>query len=466
MYWNNNIIGLSDFLNQIKKIFDDHIWSKLYSIKWEVSKIKKFWDYYYIDLIEIGDDAKIKAKIKATLFNKLEIENFIKTTWMDDQDDLIWKEIVINWNAGFHKDYWFSFNIVSFNIEYFLWNAVIQKQKNIDELKKQWIFDKNKNLHYSYPTFHIAVISSSNSEWLRDFEAILNDEKINYKITYFYTTIHWDKSLPSIINAIKLIQKENNDYIINNSKLDWKQTKFDFIAFIRWWWGSEGMNWANDLTLTKEAIDTNIPIITGIWHTSDHTLLDIIAKYPCKTPSEWAKIIIDINKKYLEAINAHLNKIWYGIKNHYLIISNQSTNLYNSINSLIKLIHYSYKDNAYKVNINIEKSIHDKLYFYKISLEKFKNINSKIQHILINDLNELWSIYSKIKLLNDYKINNIKSELKNLYTLIKQNDYSSVIKKWYSLLLDSNNKTPNKINKWNDYLLKHRSWEYEIYVKN
>ena len=483
----NHIINLWDFLDKIQKLFDTHILINSYSVKCEVSRFKQVGTYFYFDLVEYDEDWKIKAKIKWNLFDISQMYRFLKWVSISDPVELIWKKIVINWKANFHKDYWFSFSITSFDIEYFLWDALLQKQKIIEELWKLNLLTKNKNLKYSFPPFNIALISSENSEWLKDFVAILNNEKVNYSILPFYTNIHGDKSIPDILKSINSIIKENNIYRENN--LDWnnKENKFDFIAIVRWWGGSEWMNWANNIDIVKLLANVDIPIITAIWHTSDNSLLDMIAKFPCKTPSEWAKIIINIFEKYHDSINDYnerinskiifkilqlksdLKQIFTNIDNQVnskiIKLDNELNINYKSITSNIKEIWYFYKTENIKYYQFINTNIQSKKHLYQVNLNKFYFIFNQISTLVDKESKELDLINYKISSLLKSQINNLKNNLNQSYKIIQQNDYKIVLNRGYSLVLDENNKVAKQLDIWWEYLLKTKYWDYNIKVK-
>jgi len=461
----NHIINLWDFLDKIQKLFDTYISDNTYSVKCEVSRFKQVWTYFYFDLVEYDENWKIKAKIKWTLFDISQMYRFLKWVSISDPSDLIWKKIVINWKANFHKDYWFSFNILSFDIEYFLWDALVQKQKIIEELEKLNLLTKNKNLKYSYPPFNIAIISSENSEWLRDFISILNNEKVNYSISPFYSNIHWDKSIPDILKSINSIIKENNIYRKNN--LDWesKENKFDFIAIVRWWGGSEWMNWANNADIVKLLANVDIPIITAIWHTSDNSLLDLIAKFPCKTPSEWAKIIINIYEKYHNTIKDYTIQINWKIELKILQLKADLKQCFNNIDNLIKWkivrLDTELNRNYQSINTNILSKKH----VYQVGLNNYFNIFNNIKLLINKNSEELNLLDYKIKSLLKLQITNLKNNLNQTYKIIQQNNYETVLNRGYSLVLDEKNKVTKELKVGSEYFLKTKDWEYEILVK-
>ncbi len=347
-----------------------------------------------------------------------------------------------------------------------MWDAEIQKQKLLTELAELWLLDKNKKLNYSFPPFNIAVISSQNSEWLRDFESILHNAKLNYDIDYYYSNIHGDRSIPDIINAIKSIIFSNEEYKkTNNIDITWKQNKYDFIAFIRWWGWVEWLNWANSPEIVKLVANIDIPIITAIWHTSDKSILDMISKYPCKTPSEWAKIIIDIFEKYKSSLYDYRKNIQSILRFMAVRLKNENKMIYINIINNIKNSTQLLKNELQRNNKEINSLIHLKVIYYKSAFLEFKMIQEMINQVVYKYKKDLQFIKYQIDIWIKTQTKNIKTELNSSYNIIKQHNYERVLKKWYSLTFDKDNKVVNKLEIWWEYLLKNNSWEYSIVVK-
>ena len=402
-------LKLSQFLDIIKSQFDEIIGYHTYIIEAEVKSIKKNRQFYYIDLVEI-EHGKIIDSTRSNIFNSSVMTSFLSEVNISDIQELVWKKLLLTIRPTFHKTYNFSVNILNIHSEFFVWWLEKQKKENIAELKNMWIFYNNKSKEIWFPTIHIAVITWQKSEWFRDFETILEQSGYKYKLTVFNSLVNWEKASREVNKQLQ---------IINNKLDDWKQ--FNLVAIIRWWGWSEWMNWTNDLNLCEEVCEMSIPVMSAVWHTVDQSILDMVSKYNCKTPSEAAQILIDIYDEFNENINSE----YYYIQNSISDFSEK------------------YKTELNFISKNLPLQISNRIRTYKQQLSNL-NIDKKIKYHSMLLINKLEIIYSKIE----------------------SNNPDKILDKWYNLLYNTKWKIVSNINIWEEYVLKNKKDSYLIEIKD
>ena len=399
--------SLSWFLNIIKSQFDEIIGYHDYTVEAEVKSIKQNRSYYYIDLVEISN-GKILDSARANIFNPSVMKSFMRQVWMLDVQDLVWKKILITVKPSFHKTYGFSVNITKIHAEFLIWSLEKKKWEDVEYLKNKEVFELNHKTHIWEPSFNIAVISWEKSEWFRDFQTILNESGFVYNLDLFPSLVNGEKASLEVLEQLKNIQNK-----ISNG------TEYNAIAVIRWGWGSEWMNWTNDRELCEYVCNMSIPIISAVGHTVDQSILDMVAKYDCKTPSEAAQIIIDIYEDYSDNLSAE----------------------------------YDY----------IKNTIDDTFQKYALELQTLSkeipfHIGKKVQ---IYKMELAWLIIEK-KI--HYQLQYANQSLQNLYKNISSNNPEKILGKWYSLVLDEKWKTVKMLDIWKKYKLLRTEGEYEVEV--
>lgn len=400
------IFSLHNYIKTLKENFEVFLWFKSDLIECEVEKITMVRWFYYLDLIETGDFWKIKAKIRWNIFNKITIDAFLKRVKIWNYREMEWMKIVIKARPSFHEFYGISLIIEKIMWDFTAWQMQWEKEDIIKRLKERWVLDKNKNLTLAYPKLKIAIISNSESAWLEDFLKIIEDSKINLDYKLFESLVWWENAIDSVLSAIKKIREAKE--------------KFDLILIVRWWWDSEWMHWANDEKLALEVGKLDIPLMSAIWHTSDVSILDMIAKFDCKTPSESAKVLIDYYKKFEEETDF----TYKNIKNKLNLIKLEIKN---------KLI--SFKNIKIKISNKIEKE--------KLTIENIKN-------------------NIDIKLKNNVLL--YKKELLNTYNSIKSKDYNKILKKGY-FIIKNDDKVLKNPKVWEKYILESYEKKFEIEIK-
>lgn len=400
-------LRLSQFLDIIKGQFDDIIGYHEYNIEAEVKSIKQNRNFYYIDLVEI-ESGKILDSARANIFNPRVMSSFKMSAWLHDIQELVWKKILISAKPTFHKTYGFSINIQKIYAEYFLGWLEKKKKEDIEHLKDMEIFHLNTLTDIWDPTFHIAVITGEKSEGYKDFKTILDESWFKYTLTLFPSLVHGEKASQEVLQQLLKVQ-----YQIENG------VKYNAVAIMRWGGWSEGMNWTNDRALCEAVCNFPLPVISAVGHTVDQSILDMVAKYDCKTPSEAAAILIDIYDEHKQDIESEYDCIIW--------------------------------------------SIEDTLKRYTLELEQFSreipfHITKKVE--VYKKQLEWFIVDKKVK----YHLKNISIYLNTLYKNIEFNNPTKILGKGYSLVLDKNGKVIDTLQAQELYTLKTAKKNYIIKV--
>lgn len=400
------ILKLSEFLDIIKSQFDEIIWYYSYIIEAEIKSIKQNRQFYYMELVEI-EEGKIVDVAKANIFNPIVMTTFLREVNIRDIQELVWKKLLLTVRPTFHKTYNFSVNIQYINTDFFIWWLEKKKKETIRELKEREIFYNNKSKSIWSPTFNIAVITWDKSEGFRDFETILKESWYKYNITVFKSLVHWEKASREVFDQLNKISLVKDKY------------DFNLVAIIRWWGGSDWINWTNDLELCSIVCEYEIPVMTAVWHTVDQSILDMVSCYECKTPSEASKILIDIYDEFNENIASEMEYI----------------------NNCILDFRDKYAQELKFISKNLPLQISSKIRWYKQRLESF-NIDKKIK----------------------YNVKYLNNSLEYLYNNIKSNNPDKILDKWYNLIFDTKWKVIKEYEVWNNYLMKSKNHEYVINI--
>jgi exonuclease VII large subunit len=191
----------------------------------------------------------------------------------------------------------------------------------------------------------------------------------------------------------------------------------------------------------------------------------MISKYHCKTPSEWAKIIIDIYDKYKNNLYDIKENIDNCIKISVLKLDWKNKQTYALINNFVSNKLKSIENELQRNILNISSLLQKKSFYYKSELQKYGFISDVIMAKSIYYKQDLDFMKYKIDNWISNQLVNIRQKLWEYYKIIQQHNYNTVLKKWYSLTLDlKTKKVINKLDIWWNYLLKNDYWDYEIEV--
>ncbi|MDR1782460.1 MAG: exodeoxyribonuclease VII large subunit [Bacilli bacterium] len=327
----------------------------------------------------------------------------------------------------------------------------VQFEKNKKMLMEKGYFSNEHKKKIPFFPKNIAVISGDSSAALHDVLKTLNS-KYKYANIYVFTSfVQGEKAAQNIINNINLINKI--------------PYSFDVIIIARGGGSFEDLNAFNDVNLALTVFNSNIPIISGVGHESDTTIIDYVADLRALTPTDAANKAVPNTLEILNKIEAIQSKIKVSFFNKYntttQLLDYQYNNIShiinNNINSYYKKINYYTnifsKDKFYKlININlqniaynkmkIDKLIQNKIKYHKLQLSRnITNIINSFNHKYNEYSNKYAQSYTKLCLLDPkllmkkgYAILYKDNEIIKDYSIIKPNDIVEIKNNEYHII--------------------------------
>ena len=258
-------------------------YNRAYWIKAEMNKINcyRHSGHCYPDLVE-KKNGKIISQIRSTLWkgDYIKINNKFQKTLNEPLKD----GIKILFMATIHFDplYGLSLHIIDIDPNFTLGDLEREKQENIKRLKKENIYDKNKELSLPMLPQRIAIISVDTSKGYADFLEVFESAKKDWGYHFFW---HLFPSLLQGDNAVgKLIQSLN--------KIKKVIHHFDIVAIVRGGGGDLGLSCYNHYELAKAIALFPIPVLTGIGHSTNETIAELVAFENAITPTKLAEFLI------------------------------------------------------------------------------------------------------------------------------------------------------------------------------
>ena len=264
-----------------------------YWVEAEISELRVVRGHCYIDLIEKSEGtntpiARASAKCWQNTWSVIS-PYFEKVT---GQRLCSGMNVLMLVSANFHPAYGFSWIISDIDPTYTLGDMARKRQAIIEQLKREGVFDLQKEL--SLPLFcqHIAVISSANAAGYGDFVDQLESNAYGFRFVtrLFPATMQGEGVEQSVIAAL------NNIY---ETFLTSDETAPDCVVIIRGGGATSDLSGFDTLALAENVAQFPIPVITGIGHERDESILDMISHTRVKTPTAAAALLID-----------HLKRVW------------------------------------------------------------------------------------------------------------------------------------------------------------
>ncbi len=243
----------------------------------------------YLELIE-KEDEKTTAQIKATIwayeYRKLG-HKFEKAAGLALKSGM---RVLLLVDVTFHEVYGLSLNIKDIDPAYTMGEMARRKKEVIDRLRKEGIMDMNKSLPLPLVPQRAAVISSKTAAGYGDFFQQLDNNPYGYKFTHllFPAIMQGQEAERSLICALDEIRK--------------KKGLFDVVVIIRGGGSVIDLSCFDGYDIASHTARFPLPVITGIGHEKDDTVVDMVAHTKLKTPTAVAEFLISGLRSYEECV--------------------------------------------------------------------------------------------------------------------------------------------------------------------
>lgn len=274
------VFSLLEVSRSIQKTIADR-YKSLYWIKAEMNKLNHYTHsgHCYPELVE-KKDGKIVAEMRSTLW-KADFQR-INQQFLRLLQEPLREGITMLFQAAISYDplYGFGLKIVDIDPTFVLGELEKEKRDSILNLQMEGLFDANKKRPFPILPKRLAIVSVETSKGLSDFFKIIRQNPWGYRFEYslFPALLQGDKSIPSIIKQLAVIAERLED--------------FDAVAIIRGGGGEVGLSSYNNYQLAKAIAIFPIPVLTGIGHSTNETVSEMVAYKNAITPSELADFLI------------------------------------------------------------------------------------------------------------------------------------------------------------------------------
>lgn len=267
-------------LSEVCSIVEDVITmeTETYWVQAEIASISVRGGHCYLDLVEksvSGIVAKMRATIWANVYALLR-PYFHEETGTDLQ---VGMQVLVEATVDFHAVYGLSLNITNIDPTYTIGDLAKQRQETIAKLLAEGVMDMNKSLALPTIVRRIAVISSESAAGYGDFRHQLEDGGYRFETTLFPAIMQGEHAPKSIIAALDTIANQEEEW--------------DAVVIIRGGGATTDLTCFDDYNLCNHCVQFPLPIITGIGHTKDVSVLDMVSFAPLKTPTAVAQYFVD-----------------------------------------------------------------------------------------------------------------------------------------------------------------------------
>lgn len=190
-------------------------------------------------------------------------------------------KVLLKVHAQFHENYGFSWIVDDIDPNYTLGDMARKRMEIIKTLKEEGVFELQKELKLPMFCQRIAVISSATAAGYGDFCNQLADNaySLQFRTALFPATMQGEGVEQSVIDALNRIYDE------------WEE--WDCVVIIRGGGATSDLSGFDTLALAENVANFPLPIITGIGHDRDESVLDMVSHRRVKTPTAAAAFLVE-----------------------------------------------------------------------------------------------------------------------------------------------------------------------------
>lgn len=280
MTQDRRIFSLKQVAASIQKTLAERYTSN-YWVQAEMHKLNyTFKGHCYPELVQ-KEDGKLVAEMRGTIwkthFDRIQkqFHQIAKEPLRDGMNLLFLVKI------NFHPLYGMGLEIVDIDPTFTLGELQKEREETLKKLAAEGILNANQQLEFPLLPKRIALISVESSKGLSDFYSVI--DKVNGKYAFFFhlftAQLNGDAAVDSITKQLENIRKV--------------QDHFDAVCIVRGGGGEIGLACYNQYALAKAIATFPLPVLTGIGHSTNVTVSEMVSFRNAITPTELADFLVD-----------------------------------------------------------------------------------------------------------------------------------------------------------------------------
>lgn len=262
----------------IESNFDEEYW-----VTGELSDAgtPAFGGHFYGELVQKDEESdRIVARARITCWART--YNMLRLRFQKEAGETLRKGLQVKLlvEINFHEQYGYSLNVLDIDSTFTLGDLAKRRREILQQLEKDGILHDNQSLPLPRLLRRIAVISSPTAAGYGDFchQLEQNDYGFHFDVQLFPAVMQGEQVPESIISALETILSEQ---------------PFDLVVIIRGGGASSDLSDFDSYELAACIAQYPLPVLTGIGHERDETVLDFVAHTKVKTPTAAAAFIIE-----------------------------------------------------------------------------------------------------------------------------------------------------------------------------
>ena len=274
-------VSLKEFNERVKGLLYDSAVQNCW-VEAETSDVHGSRGHCYLELVQKNEQGTTVARASAVIWASTFAHLNFRFREVTGQTLAAGMKVLVKVTANYHELYGLKLVITDINPQYTLGDMARLRMEILNRLTEEGLIDLNHSLDFTGVPQRIAVVSAENAAGYGDFMKQLqgNSHGLVFYTSLFPAVMQGTSTVPTVIEALNRIERHS--------------AMFDCVAIIRGGGSTSDLNSFDNYDLAAAVARCTLPVITGIGHERDTTVLDYVAAKPVKTPTAAAQLLITI----------------------------------------------------------------------------------------------------------------------------------------------------------------------------
>jgi exodeoxyribonuclease VII large subunit len=321
-------------------------------------------NHCYLTLVD-KEEESIRAEIRAVIWaNRYKV---IAPVFKRETGTQLSKGIKILFQAtvSFHERYGLKLTINNIDPSYTIGELAVKRKEILDRLTKEGLINRNRELELPLVLQRIGIVSSATAAGYDDLMNHLTNNKYGYAFDcrLYEALMQGDRAEASIVDALNACRDD--------------ASSLDVVAIVRGGGGQIDLHCFDSYEIGKSIALLPLPVISGIGHQKDVTVVDEVSNMRAKTPTAVADLILSKSRDFEDRVDTLAHNMVYGARK-------LTTDFREMLSSLLKNLEVSTRNelmnNSYVLN-NYVRGLNYSLKLMKNEKQRLRTREGNIKHL-------------------------------------------------------------------------------------
>lgn len=417
------IFTLKQVALSIQKLVAER-YNRTYWVQAEVHKLNYTTKgHCYPELVH-KEEGKIVTEMRATIWKSAYeriSKNFAEVVKEPLRDGL---NLLLLVKINFHPIFGMGLEVLDIDTSFSLGALQKERDETLKRLTKEGLLNRNQLLGFPLLPKRVAIISVDSSKGLSDFYAITKNNPWDYQFFFML--------FPAVLNGDAAVQSIQRQL----ARIERVKEHFDCVLIIRGGGGEIGMSCYNNFELAKTIACFPLPVMTGIGHSTNITVCEMIAYRNAITPTELGEFLIQSFHDYVRPLSEAKQQI---IRLARVLLQNKKTELRNELRFASKVTeNFIMRSNtrltqsSFRLKQVVMNRLDQKHYLLRIQNQKMRSSSKRLYEKVEQNIEAQGDMLLRNTQNYFIKENRLLTQLEKSLRLV---DPIQVLKRGYSLTL-------------------------------